>query len=66
MPELKSTEMFFPTMLWRFALEPDVRDPVNKRVMDLLTRLDPDITNLDAAPAGRPKPTFTCCPSWRR
>jgi uncharacterized protein (TIGR02466 family) len=46
MPELKSTEMFFPTMLWRFALEPAVRDSVNKRMMDLLARLDPDITKL--------------------
>ncbi len=47
MPELKSTEMFFPTLLWRFALEPDVRDLVNKRVMEVLTRLEPTIANLE-------------------
>jgi uncharacterized protein (TIGR02466 family) len=46
MPELKSTEMFFPTLLWRFALEPAVRDSVNKRLMDFLTRLEPNITKL--------------------
>ncbi len=46
MPELKSTEMFFPTLLWRFALEPALRDSVNRGIIDFLTRLDPNVTSL--------------------
>jgi hypothetical protein len=46
MPELKSTEMFFPTLLWRFALEPALRDSINKGIVDFLTRLDPNVTSL--------------------
>jgi uncharacterized protein (TIGR02466 family) len=54
MPELKSTEMYFPTLLWRFELAPDVRDKVNKRLIDLLTRLEP---NLAALPPGTGRQT---------
>lgn len=46
MPELKSTEMFFPTLLWRFELEPGVRDEINKRLLSLLARLDPNLSKL--------------------
>ena len=47
MPELKSTEMYFPTLLWRFELEPAARDAINKRLLGLLTRLEPNLFKLD-------------------
>lgn len=47
MPELKSTEMFFPTMLWRFELPPAARDDVNKRLLAFLARLEPNIQKLE-------------------
>lgn len=46
MPELKKTEMYFPTLLWRFELAPAVRDGVNRRLMSFLTRLEPDLLKL--------------------
>lgn len=46
MPELKSTEMFFPTLLWRFELEPAVRDAINKQLLGFLTRLEPNLAKI--------------------
>ena len=46
MPELKKTEMYFPTLLWRFELAPAIRDSVNKRLMSFLTRLEPNLLEL--------------------
>jgi len=47
MVTLRSTEMFFPSFLWRFELTPDERDTVNRNALSVLEKLIGGPPNLE-------------------
>ncbi|MEM9683356.1 MAG: 2OG-Fe(II) oxygenase family protein [Pseudomonadota bacterium] len=46
MTALVSTEMFFPSLVWRFEVDPALREIVNSRLTGVLKKLDPNIETL--------------------
>lgn len=51
MPKLDSTEIFFPTLVWRFSVDSTKRDRLNRQLVDLLEKWSPQALTLESGEA---------------